>query len=291
MLGIGAQRRRARWRSCPPSCGTPPPRSASSRRSVEPLLARLLAALEARIAQEPAETLAAWAERDALKGRRIAWGPPGAAGAPGGPADSSGSPGHRRRRAPGSRARRRRADRARRGRGPSAVRGLTARAAAPREKTRARSTPEGARSMSEPMASVLPIGHIYDLVVADHGRQHAFVCLAAMLIAFMADPHQRAHDAPLHLVAGRRGDLRQGMHLHHFVWGIFLMLGAGFLGLGSAPQRAVGRDRRRGLRRRRRPHPRRVRAVDADGRRLLARGGPQLARCRGGRSRASAPSS
>jgi BirA family biotin operon repressor/biotin-[acetyl-CoA-carboxylase] ligase len=57
---------------------------------VEPLLARLLGTLEARIAQEPAETLSAWAERDALKGKRITWGPPGAADSPGGPADSSG---------------------------------------------------------------------------------------------------------------------------------------------------------------------------------------------------------
>ncbi len=57
---------------------------------VEPLLARLLRALEARLAQEPDQTLSAWAKRDALKGRRIAWGPPGAAGSPGGPIDSTG---------------------------------------------------------------------------------------------------------------------------------------------------------------------------------------------------------
>jgi BirA family transcriptional regulator, biotin operon repressor / biotin---[acetyl-CoA-carboxylase] ligase len=48
---------------------------------VETLLSDLLRALESRIAEEPAETLAAWAERDALKGRRIAWGPPGETGA------------------------------------------------------------------------------------------------------------------------------------------------------------------------------------------------------------------
>jgi BirA family transcriptional regulator, biotin operon repressor / biotin---[acetyl-CoA-carboxylase] ligase len=43
---------------------------------VEPLLAGLLRALERRIEEEPGATLAAWAERDALRGRRIAWGPP-----------------------------------------------------------------------------------------------------------------------------------------------------------------------------------------------------------------------
>jgi BirA family biotin operon repressor/biotin-[acetyl-CoA-carboxylase] ligase len=44
---------------------------------VEPLLAALLRGLERRIEEEPGATLAAWAERDALRGRRIAWGPPG----------------------------------------------------------------------------------------------------------------------------------------------------------------------------------------------------------------------
>ncbi len=47
---------------------------------VEPLLAGLLRALEWRIEEEPGATLGAWAERDALKGRRIAWGPPGEPG-------------------------------------------------------------------------------------------------------------------------------------------------------------------------------------------------------------------
>jgi len=60
------------------------------RSEVEPLLARLLRSLQTRIAQEPAETLAAWAQRDALRGRRIAWGPPGAADAPDAPIDSAG---------------------------------------------------------------------------------------------------------------------------------------------------------------------------------------------------------
>jgi BirA family biotin operon repressor/biotin-[acetyl-CoA-carboxylase] ligase len=51
---------------------------------VEPLLSALMGALEARICEEPAETLAAWAQRDALRGRSIAWGPPGETSAAGG---------------------------------------------------------------------------------------------------------------------------------------------------------------------------------------------------------------
>jgi BirA family transcriptional regulator, biotin operon repressor / biotin---[acetyl-CoA-carboxylase] ligase len=47
---------------------------------LEPLLAELLAALGRRLAEEPAQTLSAWAQRDALKGRRIAWSPPGQGG-------------------------------------------------------------------------------------------------------------------------------------------------------------------------------------------------------------------
>jgi len=41
---------------------------------VEPLLARLLAALERRLGEPQEATLAAWRERDALRGREIAWG-------------------------------------------------------------------------------------------------------------------------------------------------------------------------------------------------------------------------
>ncbi|MHB8532929.1 MAG: biotin--[acetyl-CoA-carboxylase] ligase, partial [Solirubrobacteraceae bacterium] len=41
---------------------------------VEPLLAQLLAALEARLAEPAPQVLAAWSSRDALRGRRIAWG-------------------------------------------------------------------------------------------------------------------------------------------------------------------------------------------------------------------------
>jgi BirA family biotin operon repressor/biotin-[acetyl-CoA-carboxylase] ligase len=44
---------------------------------VEPLLEELLAALERRLAEAPEETLAAWGERDALRGRTISWGLPG----------------------------------------------------------------------------------------------------------------------------------------------------------------------------------------------------------------------
>jgi BirA family biotin operon repressor/biotin-[acetyl-CoA-carboxylase] ligase len=41
---------------------------------VEPLLARLLAALERRLGEPPEVTLQAWRARDALRGREITWG-------------------------------------------------------------------------------------------------------------------------------------------------------------------------------------------------------------------------
>jgi BirA family biotin operon repressor/biotin-[acetyl-CoA-carboxylase] ligase len=41
---------------------------------VEPMLVRLLAALERRLAEPARATLEAWRERDALRGREIAWG-------------------------------------------------------------------------------------------------------------------------------------------------------------------------------------------------------------------------
>jgi BirA family biotin operon repressor/biotin-[acetyl-CoA-carboxylase] ligase len=44
---------------------------------VEPLLARLLDALEQRLGEPPEATLQAWRARDALSGREIAWGTPG----------------------------------------------------------------------------------------------------------------------------------------------------------------------------------------------------------------------
>jgi hypothetical protein len=85
--------------------------------------------------------------------------------------------------------------------------------------------------MIEPMASVFPIGHIYDLVVADHGRQHAFVILAAMLLSFLAIRTSARMTRAFTWWPGGV-ETSGGVHLHHFVWGIFLMLGAGFLGLG-----------------------------------------------------------
>jgi hypothetical protein len=85
--------------------------------------------------------------------------------------------------------------------------------------------------MIEAMASVFPIRHIYDLIVADHGRQHAFVCLAAMLISFLAIRTSARMTRRFSWWPGGV-ETSDGTHLHHFVWGIFLMIGAGFLGLG-----------------------------------------------------------
>ncbi|MBA3809190.1 MAG: hypothetical protein H0X28_12500 [Solirubrobacterales bacterium] len=80
------------------------------------------------------------------------------------------------------------------------------------------------------LASLFPIGHIYDLVVSDNGRQHAFVCLAALLIAFLAIRTSARMTRAFTWWPG--GVESGGVHLHHFVWGIFLMLGSGFLGIG-----------------------------------------------------------
>ena len=41
--------------------------------AIEPLLERLLVALAARLNEQPEETLRAWRERDATRGRRIGW--------------------------------------------------------------------------------------------------------------------------------------------------------------------------------------------------------------------------
>lgn len=41
--------------------------------AIEPLLERLLVALERRLEQSPEQILAAWRERDVLRGRRVAW--------------------------------------------------------------------------------------------------------------------------------------------------------------------------------------------------------------------------
>lgn len=81
------------------------------------------------------------------------------------------------------------------------------------------------------MASLFPIGHIYDLVVADEGRQRAFVCLAALLISFLAIRTSARMTRRFSWWPGRV-QTSGGVHLHHFVWGIFLMLGSGFLGIG-----------------------------------------------------------
>jgi hypothetical protein len=81
------------------------------------------------------------------------------------------------------------------------------------------------------VASLFPIEHIYDLVVADEGRQRAFVCLAALLIAFFLI---RTSARMTRAFAWWPGGVEtgSGLHLHHFVWGIFLMLGSGFVGIG-----------------------------------------------------------
>jgi hypothetical protein len=79
-------------------------------------------------------------------------------------------------------------------------------------------------------ASLFPLGHIYDDVVADHGRQRAFICLAAFLIAFFLI---RTSARMTRRFSWWPGGVQTegGVHLHHLVWGICLMLGAGFVGV------------------------------------------------------------
>lgn len=80
-------------------------------------------------------------------------------------------------------------------------------------------------------ASLFPIGHIYDLVVADDGRQRAFVCLAALLISFLLIRTSARMTRRFSWWPGGV-ETSGGVHLHHFVWGIFLMLASGFVGIG-----------------------------------------------------------
>jgi hypothetical protein len=83
----------------------------------------------------------------------------------------------------------------------------------------------------DPLASLFPIGHIYDLVIADDGRQHAFVCLVALLASFLAI---RTSARMTRRFSWWPGGVQTsgGVHLHHFVWGIFLMMASGFLAIG-----------------------------------------------------------
>jgi hypothetical protein len=79
-------------------------------------------------------------------------------------------------------------------------------------------------------ASLFPIGHIYDEVVADHGRQRAFICLAAFLLSFLFIRTSARMTRRFTWWPGGV-ETEGGVHLHHLVWGICLMLVAGFLGV------------------------------------------------------------
>jgi hypothetical protein len=83
---------------------------------------------------------------------------------------------------------------------------------------------------SSALASIFPVEHIYDLVVADDGRSRAFICLVALLASFFAI---RTSARMTRAFTWWPGGVETGggVHLHHFVWGIFLMLGSGFLGM------------------------------------------------------------
>ncbi|HEX4761030.1 MAG TPA: hypothetical protein VH256_09530 [Thermoleophilaceae bacterium] len=80
------------------------------------------------------------------------------------------------------------------------------------------------------LASLFPVGKLYDDVVADDGRQHAFICLAAFVIAFLLI---RTSARMTRRFTWWPGGVQTegGVHLHHLVWGICLMLVAGFIGV------------------------------------------------------------
>lgn len=80
------------------------------------------------------------------------------------------------------------------------------------------------------LASAFPVEHIYKLVIADDGRTRAFICLAALLISFLLIRTSARMTRAFTWWPGGV-ETEGGVHLHHFVWGIFLMLGAGFLGM------------------------------------------------------------
>lgn len=90
-----------------------------------------------------------------------------------------------------------------------------------------------------PVASLLPVGHIYDLISADHVRQRAFICLAALLIAFFLIRTSARMTRAFSWWPGGV-ETEGGVHLHHFVWGIFLMLGSGFVDIGLNLQEPLG---------------------------------------------------
>jgi hypothetical protein len=82
-----------------------------------------------------------------------------------------------------------------------------------------------------PAASLFPVGHIYDLVVADDGRQRAFLCLLGLLSSFLLIRTSARMTRRFSWWPGGV-ETSGGVHLHHFVWGIFLMMGSGFVGIG-----------------------------------------------------------
>jgi hypothetical protein len=81
-----------------------------------------------------------------------------------------------------------------------------------------------------PAASLFPVGRLYDDVVADHGRQRAFICLAAFLIAFLLIRTSARMTRRFSWWPGGV-ETEGGVHLHHLVWGICLMLASGFVGV------------------------------------------------------------
>ena len=131
----------------------------------------------------------------------------------------------------------------------------------------------------------VPVGLVFQYELPDTfldqpGTRAGFVLLGAFLCSFLfIRTSARLMRSPR--VPWWPGSVttESGLHLHHLVWGIVLILLSGFLGFAVEPREPVERDPGGGLRRRRRVHARRVRAVGLSPRRLLGSGGSPVVRC------------
>jgi hypothetical protein len=94
-------------------------------------------------------------------------------------------------------------------------------------------------------------------------QRAGFILLAAFLISFLfirtSARLMRSPKVPWWPGSVTTGG---GLHLHHLVWGIVLMLVAGFLAFADPRRDAGERDRGGGVRCRRGTDPGRVRAAD-----------------------------
>ena len=135
-----------------------------------------------------------------------------------------------------------------------------------------------AGELMPPFAEIVSVDPFADRMQPGPGA--AFVVLVAFLLSFLAI---RTSARLTRSVSWWPGGLETdgGVHIHHLVWGIGLTMLCGFIAFARPARRAVVAPRGGRLRRRRRLHARRVRAVGpARGRLLARRGRDVIRRCR-----------